>query len=267
MNGPRIDPKKYFIFPDIGFLACHGDCGILTAMSHPAEEARAHIMAGLEACQKDPALAQTLEMLAQSLAKAQGKLFPAAKLPPRSPGAIDMMRRAMDYLAQALKVLQDLDSDSDAVGVAAASIAKSLKTLHPVVREAKEEAEKMSMPPPSPDGESPAGDTAKVDVQTVLSMNTSHQFYTGFSENIDEGGIFVATFEPKEIGSRVLVNFKLPGGKPVTARGEVQWVREYNPLNPDVAPGMGVQFTDLLPEDREEIEQFMQARAPMFYDD
>ena len=239
-------------------------------MSHPAEDARAHIMAGLEACQADSSLTGALDALAMNLAQAQGKLFPAAKLPPNSPAAIDMMRKAMDYLAQALKTLQEIDSDSPAVGVAAAAIARSLKTLHPAVRVALEEAEKRSLPPPAPGpakGKAAAGgDTVNVDVQTVLSMNTSHQFYTGFSENIEEGGIFVATFEPKPIGSRVLVNFKLPGGRPVTARGEVQWVREYNPLTPETAPGMGVKFVDLLPGDRQAIEEFSRSRAPLFYE-
>lgn len=241
---------------------------MLARMSHPAEDARTHIMAGLEACQADPALADTLEKLAMNLAKAQGKLFPAAKLPPDSPGAIDMMRKAMDYLAQALKTLQDLEVESDAVGVAAASIARSLKTLHPVVQEAKERMSKVSVPPP-PAGRASAGDgnLSEVDVHTVLSMNTDHQFYSGFSEDIDEGGIFVATFEPKAVGDKVLVNFKLPGGRPVTAQGEVQWVREYNPLVPEMAPGMGVKFTNLMPKDREAIEAFMKDRAPLFYDD
>jgi uncharacterized protein (TIGR02266 family) len=239
---------------------------MLGRMSHPAEEARTHIMAGLEACQADPSLADTLENLAMNLAKAQGKLFPAAKLPADSPGAIDMMRRAMDHLAQALKTLQDLDVQTDAVGVAAASIAKALKTLHPVVQEAKEKAAKMSVPPP-PAGAGDDSGLDSVDVHTVLSMNTDHQFYAGFSDDIDEGGIFVATFEPKPVGDKILVNFKLPGGRPVTAQGEVAWVREYNPLVPEMAPGMGVKFTNLMPKDREAIEQFMQARAPLFYED
>jgi len=223
-------------------------------------------MAGLEACQSDPSLADALDSLAQNLAKAQGKLFPAAKLPPNSPGSIDMMRRAMDHLAQALKVLQDLNVESPAIGVAAASIARSLKTLHPVVQEAKERAAKLSMPPGPPPGDG-ASETLNVNVNTVLSMNTDHQFYTGFSEDIQEGGIFVATFEPKPVKSKILVNFKLPGGRPVTARGTVQFVREYNPMNPEMAPGMGVKFTDLLPEDRKAIESYIQSRAPMFYDD
>ena len=225
-------------------------------------------MAGLEACQSDPSLADALEKLAQSLAKAQGKLFPAAKLPPDAPGSIDMMRKGMDYLAQALKVLQDIDSDSPAVGVAAGSIAKALKTLHPVVQAAKEEAAKLSVPPGPPEDQADGtSDTMNVNVNTVLSMNTDHQFYSGFSEDIEEGGIFVATFEPKPIGSKVLVNFKLPGGRPVTARGEVHWVREYNQLTPDMAPGMGVKFSDLLPSDKQAIEEYMSNRAPLFFDD
>ena len=225
-------------------------------------------MAGLEACQADPALAGALEQLAANLAKAQGKLFPALKLPADSPGAIDMMRRAMEHLAQALKTLQDLQVESPAIGVAAASIAKALKTLHPVVQEAKERFSKVSVPPPAPTGRRrPEAGAAEVNVNTVLSMNTDHQFYTGFSENIGEGGIFIATFEPKPVDAPVIVNFKLPGGHPVTARGVVQWVREYNPMAPETAPGMGVKFTDLLPKDRALIEEFAKARAPLFYDE
>jgi len=240
-------------------------------MTHPAEVARNYIMTGLEACQADPALAGALDQLAQNLAKAQGKLFPAIKLPEDSPAAIDMMRRGMEHLAQALKTLQDLQVESSAIGVAAGSIAKALKTLHPVVQEAKERLSKMSVPPPAPDGRQAAGKAAAeavaINVNTVLSMNTDHQFYTGFSENIEEGGIFVATFEPKPVDAQVIVNFKLPGGHPVTARGVVQWVREYNPTTPEVAPGMGVKFTDLLPGDRRAIEEFAKTRAPLFYDD
>lgn len=221
-------------------------------------------MAGLEACQADPGLADTLDALAKNLAQAQGKLFPASKLPADSPAAIDMMRRAMDYLAQALKTLQDITSDSPAIGAAARAIAQSLKVLHPAVLTAKEEAGKRSMPPPA---NKQTGETESINVQTQLNMNTDHQFYAGFSENIDEGGIFVATFDPKPLESKVIVNFKLPGGRPVTARGRVHWVREYNPTTPDVAPGMGVKFTDLLPEDRTAIEEYVKQRAPMFYDD
>lgn len=238
--------------------------GYAGAMTHPAEAARKHIMEGLEACQADPALESTLEALAQHLARAQGKLFPAIKLPADSPGAIDMMRRSMDHLAQALKVLQDLKTESPVVGVAASAIAKALQALHPVVQDALKAA-KVSVPPPA--AGAVGNEMAAVDVHTMLGMNTDHQFYLGFSENIEQGGIFVATFEPRAIGEKVLVNFKLPGGRAVTAQGEVQWVRVYNQLTPDVAPGMGVKFINLMPSDRKAIESFIKTRAPMFYED
>ena len=223
-------------------------------------------MAGLEACQSDPKLQDKLEALAKNLAQAQGKLFPASKLDPNAPAGIDMMRRAMDYLAQSLKVLQEVEDGGEAVGKAAGSIAKALKTLHPVVQSAKENAAKMSTVPPPRDARR-SSEAMAVNVNTMLNMNTDHQFYNGFSENIEEGGIFVATFDTKPVDSKVIINFKLPGGHPVTARGIVHFVREYNPLTPETPPGMGVKFTDLLKEDKRAIEKYLKQRAPMFYDD
>jgi len=241
-------------------------------MIHPAEEARTHIMAALEACQADPSLAASLEKLTENLARAQGKLFPASRLEATSPAAVDMMRRGMEHLAQALQVLQDVKSDGPAVATAAASIARSLKALHAAVFAAKAEAEAQPVSPPPAGGASAGpvdaqGSTLAINVNTVLNMNTEHTFYTGFSDNISEGGIFVATFDLKPVGSKVLVNFKLPNGHPVTARGTVHWVREYVPGDASAAPGMGVRFAELLAEDRRQIDAFMSQRAPLFYDD
>ncbi len=223
-------------------------------------------MAGLEACQADTALADTLETLTASLAKAQGKLFMASNQPPESAASIDMMNRAMDYLAQGLKVLQNLNVESEAVGTSARSIAQALKTLHPIVQAAKDDQQN-SAPPPDPTADPNSPDTLNVNVNTMLNMNTDHQFYNGFSENIEEGGIFIATFDPKPVGAKVLVNFKLPGGRPVAARGNVHFVREFNPLASEMAPGMGVKFTEILPEDKKAIEEYLRKRAPLFYDD
>jgi uncharacterized protein (TIGR02266 family) len=233
-------------------------------MTHPAEEARKYIMDGLEACQSDPQLADAFDKLAEHLAKAQGKLFPAAKLPSDSPGSVDMMRKAMDHLAQALKSLQDLNVDSDTVTVAAGSIAKALKTLHPTVKAAKDKAARNSIAPKPSRGD---GGAMRINVNTMLSMNTDHQFYTGFSEDIEDGGIFIATFEPKPMEAEVIVNFKLPGDIPVSAKGVVQFVRNYNPSTPEVAPGMGIKFTDIMPKDKKAIEKYLKSRTPMFYDE
>jgi uncharacterized protein (TIGR02266 family) len=237
-------------------------------MTHPADTARKHIAEGLEACQADPELAETLETLARNLAQAQGKLFPAAKVPPDSPAAVDLMRRAMEYLAQGLKVLQDIHGGGELVDKASQSIALAIKALHPVVQQTKREAERRSLiPPPRSAHGQRKRDAIPINISTMLNIDTDHHFYNGFSENIEEGGIFVATFDPKPVDAQVVVNFKLPGGVPITAQGVVHFVREYNPLSPSTAPGMGVKFTHLLEKDKKAIESYLEMRAPIFYDD
>ncbi|MBN2341040.1 MAG: PilZ domain-containing protein [Deltaproteobacteria bacterium] len=230
-------------------------------MTHPAETARLHIMQALEACQTDPTLADSLEGLVEYLAKAQKRLFPAVNLPINSPGCVDMVRRAMDALAQSLKILQDLKTNASAVGITAQAIARALQELHPVVQHARKQSARISRPP------SERNEIETIDVNTMLSSSSNHQFFNGFSKDIEEGGIFVATFEPKEKGAQVLVHFKLPGNKSISAKGVVHFVREYNPTVPDMAPGMGVKFVNLHPADKTAIEKFLNSRNTMFYEE
>lgn len=230
-------------------------------MTHPTEQARAHIMAALEACQEDPALADILKDLTHLLARAQRRLFPAGQLPVESPGCIEMMRRAMETLAQALQLLQDIEEESKAIGVAAKSIASALQLLHPLVLDAPEMKARISRKPSVP----PYADS--VDVDTMLSTGSHHQIYTGFSQDIKDGGIFIATFEPRENGSEVVVNFKLPKDKNISALGVVHFVREYNPNVPELPPGMGVQFKNLSRANQDAIESFLETRTAMFYDE
>ena len=72
-------------------------------------------MAGLEACQSDPKLPDTLEALAKNLAQAQGKLVPASKLEPHAPAAIDFLTRNPGL------VPGDLPDELDAAGLLARS--------------------------------------------------------------------------------------------------------------------------------------------------
>jgi hypothetical protein len=52
---------------------------------------------------------------------------------------------------------------------------------------------------------------------------------------------------------------------PIRAKGTVAWVREYSDAN-EAAPGMGVRFDQISPQDVERILAFAQARQPMFFD-
>lgn len=107
----------------------------------------------------------------------------------------------------------------------------------------------------------------RVKVQTQVDFQSDANFYMGFSANISEGGIFVATVATEPIGTEVDLSFTLPSGEQIACRGVVRWVREVNDRLPDAFPGLGVQFTDLDPDALEAIRGFVSQRDPMFYVD
>ena len=108
----------------------------------------------------------------------------------------------------------------------------------------------------------------RLDVELSISFESESNFFMGFSMNISEGGLFIATHDYKPIGDALTVRFDIPDeGKPIDVRCQVCWVREYNSMTPDTIPGMGVQFTDLSPWDHERIQDFCESlREPMFID-
>jgi uncharacterized protein (TIGR02266 family) len=251
-------------------------------MTHPAQTAREYLMQALEATQGDPALEGQLGRLTAVLAKAQGLLFQATKEAPDSFECGGIIKGAMEHLAQALQIFQDVQGGGQATQVASSAVAKSLALLYPIVQDAKKrfqvEKERVSQLPPD---QRPSLATATpgafagthVPARTInwnvlqqLTLDSETQFYTGFTQNLDEGGLFVATFDVKPIGAKVLFTFELPGKRQITAKGRVMFVREYDPKTPDITPGMGLKFLMLREDDRKAIEGFLRRRVPMFFE-
>ncbi len=98
-----------------------------------------------------------------------------------------------------------------------------------------------------------------------ISLGSDHNFFTGFTNDISDGGVFVATVNLMPIGTQVDLAFSLPGGPRIEGKGEVRWVREFDDRNPDAFPGMGIRFTDLPLPDVTAIHGFTQQREPMFF--
>jgi uncharacterized protein (TIGR02266 family) len=106
----------------------------------------------------------------------------------------------------------------------------------------------------------------RTDVQIEISLGSDHNFYMGFTENISEGGLFVATHSLREVGSEMSIELTLPGiEEPIVARGIVRWLRLFNEGS-DSPPGMGLQFIDLTPQGAALIREFVANRSPLFYD-
>jgi uncharacterized protein (TIGR02266 family) len=108
---------------------------------------------------------------------------------------------------------------------------------------------------------------ARVAMQTQVDLASDSNFFTGFSTNISEGGLFVATVNVLPTGTPVDVSFTLPAGRRLTVKGEVRWTREINDRTPDVFPGVGVRFTELDPAVVSQIKAFVQQREPLFFPD
>ncbi|MBN1203449.1 MAG: TIGR02266 family protein [Myxococcaceae bacterium] len=108
---------------------------------------------------------------------------------------------------------------------------------------------------------------SRVRLQTNIHLGSDSNFFTGFSTDISEGGLFVATVETVPRGTKVDLDFTLPGGRPLKASGVVRWLREPNDHTPDLMPGVGVQFQELPDEVASLISDFVRKREPLFFPD
>jgi uncharacterized protein (TIGR02266 family) len=108
--------------------------------------------------------------------------------------------------------------------------------------------------------------TPRLPINAEVSFQSETNFFTGFSEDISTGGLFIATYDVEDIGEKLSLSFSLPGGCSIKTVGTVRWVREYNELAPETSPGMGIQFETLSPEECAAISTFVDQRSPLFYD-
>lgn len=109
--------------------------------------------------------------------------------------------------------------------------------------------------------------TERLETELEIDVFSEHNFYTGFSSNLEDGGLFVATYRAHDVGDRLRVLMRLPGlDTPIEAKVEVKWVRAPEP-GADVIPGFGAAFVELGDDARTLIERFAAKRAPLFFDE
>lgn len=77
-----------------------------------------------------------------------------------------------------------------------------------------------------------------------IDLCSEHNFWTGLTMNISEGGVFVATHVMLEPGSLVGLHLELPNETRIMTLGEVRWSRAYTG-DDDVPPGLGIKFVGL----------------------
>lgn len=133
------------------------------------------------------------------------------------------------------------------------------------------EAALASLPPETPRRPAAAGparrQNARVAMAAEIDFGSDHNFFNGFSSNISDGGLFIATVNTSPLGTEVDLRFTLPTGERIEARGVVRWLREVNDQHPEAFPGMGVQFKALSLTAQKAIHDFCAQREPLFWAD
>ncbi len=265
-----------------------------------AREAREALGQALEVLQQDPNIPPDVLAVAQNIAQAVGALFEAEKAS-TEPDGKSSVKSALGSLSQTLALLQDVRSQHQGITVATETIAKAMNQLYPLTTQPSK------APPPSPNAmaaaqatiesgpprgmtqpqsaapaspavppgkssmappKAPAGDGPREPLEANIGATTESNFYVGFSGEIADGGVFLATYEVLPPGTKVDLLVTLPGNFEFRCKGWVRFVRDPFDLSQDGSePGMGIQFESLDAQARELVLRFVRKRPPMFYDD
>ena len=113
-----------------------------------------------------------------------------------------------------------------------------------------------------------AREQPRTEVYASVDLSSEHNFWSGLSMNMSEGGLFVATHHAVPAGTRLLLHMMLPfESEPIVTLVEVRWTRGYSGQD-DVPPGLGLQFVDTDAASLAKIRRFVATvREPLFYDD
>jgi len=91
-----------------------------------------------------------------------------------------------------------------------------------------------------------------------VAYRTVGSFLTDWATNISQGGLFINTRKPLAVGTTVKLIIQLPGAAfPFDMMGRVTRVCAWD-NHTNVAPGMGIEFTELDGAKRERIEAFVE---------
>jgi uncharacterized protein (TIGR02266 family) len=112
----------------------------------------------------------------------------------------------------------------------------------------------------------PRREHARGALEIAVTLESEHNFWAGITDNISEGGVFVATNAPPPIGTRVELILTLPSHpEPFALQGVVRWTRERSTT--DLPIGCGIQWQDLPRDAAQAIARFIAQRETILYDD
>jgi len=105
----------------------------------------------------------------------------------------------------------------------------------------------------------------RVALKAQVTVSSETNFFTGLSENISEGGVFISSLAPPEIGTIIDAEISTgEAGQAIKVAAEVMWVRteQGQPV------GCGCRFQNVDEVTAARLRDFISrgGREPLFYD-
>jgi uncharacterized protein (TIGR02266 family) len=105
-----------------------------------------------------------------------------------------------------------------------------------------------------PDGADNKRRASRLQHELPVAYRSVGSFLTDWATDISQGGMFINTRTPLPVGTEVKILIQLPTVEsPVGLSGRVTRVAQFDNQSSAV-PGMGIQFTDIDPSKREQLE-------------
>ncbi len=92
----------------------------------------------------------------------------------------------------------------------------------------------------------------RVAVCMEVDYRCDDTFLFAYITDMSAMGIFVQTTSPRPAGTLLNLRFRLPDGSPLDVDGRVIWVNHPHGAT-SINPGMGVQFVDITPAQRDKV--------------
>jgi uncharacterized protein (TIGR02266 family) len=229
-----------------------GDLGVdLDSPSRDAVEAEL-VQLRATLLERDREIAQLKERLAQYEAAPR---VPAAAVSPNS------------HDAKRVETIANVDAGEQSLAhETAGSNFADLDTPYPILQRVAFAYTSSSLPPASVLDSAPPSQrrSPRRSCELELEFTEDTHFYAGITQDISQGGVFVATYRLLPVGSRLDLSFDLPDGTEIKTRGEVKWLRES--AYSSERPGMGVAFLGLSEDAIVAIHRFCSERPPLYMD-
>jgi type IV pilus assembly protein PilZ len=93
----------------------------------------------------------------------------------------------------------------------------------------------------------------RFETSIAVDYSSGDTFLFASLQNISTMGIFIRTEQPAPVGTQLDLRFHVDDGEPLVLRGVVTWINPIRTHGDNPNPGMGVKFTNLTAESREQV--------------